>query len=128
MKREGGVTVARRVLILVAVIALVLTAFPAVAGAESIEYHSATRRVTGPDAVAEAIKMLRSVELGARATTVTLEVDGAAHDVRLDYGALEQEVTGREEPTFIPLAMLAMVVGVVSRGLRMFARIRSVAR
>lgn len=96
----------------------------AIASGQTARYRRVVSSVSGPEAVAEAVKMLRGVEVGARATTLSLDVGGGVHEVRLDYGAVERDVTGSDRPVLLPLAVAGMAAGGAARLARFLLRFR----
>lgn len=98
---------------------------PGVASARTVEHRRTVTSVSGPEAATQALEMLRGVQLGATAATVTLDVDGAPREVRFDFGAVETEATGSERPVML---QALLVVAMLSTLLRTGRRLVSVVR
>ncbi len=96
--------------------------FPAAALAGTVEHRRVVTSVGGPEAVAAAIGMLRAVDVGASAATLTLDVDGSLRELRLDFGSMEREVTGADRPLLLPLVLLGAVVSGAVRVTRLLTR------
>ncbi|TLM73641.1 MAG: hypothetical protein FDZ70_07565 [Actinobacteria bacterium] len=116
-----------------AVAALVIAlALPSAAFALEPAYTThvqTTSRTTGIDAAEEALRMIRAVQVGTAATTLTIEVGGAVQDVRVDYGEIAGRAAGQGAPGdggYAPYAVVALLATMMSRAFRMLGRVTRV--
>ncbi|MBA4370295.1 MAG: hypothetical protein C0418_01800 [Coriobacteriaceae bacterium] len=99
---------------------------PAPAFAETAECRRTTS-VSGVDAMVVMLGAVRHVEVGSRAATLTLALDGDRLPITVGYGELTRAAVGGGDglPGLVPLAVVGACLGQV---VRLLGQIRRSAR
>lgn len=88
--------------------------------------YSRTTSVSGADAMVVMLSSVRHLEIGSRAATLTLELDGSRVPITVGYGELTRSALGGDgRPGVLPFAVVAICL---SEAARLVGRIRRVSR
>lgn len=104
--------------VVIAVTLLVLA--PATASASqhvTVRTHVVSR-TSGVRIAEQVLSQMKGIRLGANAATVTLDVAGRLHPVRVDFGEFTKGSAGANGSGLMVLAMIPFVAGVFFRTVR----------
>jgi hypothetical protein len=96
---------------------IVLVMLPAIAAAapgNAVVVASRTQRVSGVDIAGEIVKSLDRIALGSAGATVTLDVEGAPHDIGVDLSDAGSAL-GRGGSGLVGLAIISAVAAAILR-------------
>jgi hypothetical protein len=97
---------------------IVLVMLPAIAAAapgNAVVVASRTQRVSGVDIAGEIVKSLDRVAVGSAGATVTLDIEGAPHDIGVDLSDAGSVLSGRSGSGLVGLAILSAVAAAILR-------------
>jgi hypothetical protein len=97
---------------------IVLVMLPAIAAAapgNAVVVASRTQRVSGVDIAGEIVKSLDRIALGSAGATVTLDVEGAPHDIGVDLSDAGSALGGRGGSGLVGLAIISAVAAAILR-------------
>jgi hypothetical protein len=105
---------------------IVLVMLPAIAAAapgNAVVVASRTQRVSGVDIAGEIVKSLDRIALGSAGATVTLDVEGAPHDIGVDLSDAGSALGGRGGSGLVGLAIISAVAAAILRAAGAFVRL-----